>query len=56
MASESGDNNMDREMILADFQVCLKCTKHMYEEAFCYFYVEHLLTTVSNGIHWLTGS
>ena len=23
MASESGDSNMDREMILADFQVCL---------------------------------
>ena len=23
MASESGDNNMDREMILADFQVCV---------------------------------
>lgn len=25
MASESGDSNMDREMILADFQVCLFC-------------------------------
>lgn len=29
MASESGDSNMDREMILADFQVCLFCMSPM---------------------------
>lgn len=56
MASESGDSNMDREMILADFQVCLKCSNHMFDEAFCFVFVEHLLTTVSNAAHELTGS
>lgn len=30
MASESGDSNMDREMILADFQVCLICMSYIF--------------------------
>lgn len=56
MASESGDSNMDREMILADFQVCFKCINHMFDEVLCCFYVELLLTIVTKTAHELTGS
>lgn len=41
MASESGDSNMDREMILADFQVCLFYMTHMFNAV-----VSHLFAVV----------
>lgn len=41
MASNSGESNMDREMILADFQVCLFCMSQMFNVA-----VRNLFATV----------
>lgn len=57
MASESGDSNMDREMILADFQVCLFCITQMFNtvDSNLFAIVEFPRTTANNSIHNLTG-
>lgn len=53
MASESGDSNMDREMILADFQVCLFCMTHMCNALVGHLFalVEFPWSVVNNSVH-----
>ncbi len=57
MASESGDSNMDREMILADFQVCLFCMSQMLYSVVSNLFavVEFPRAAVNNSTHDLTG-